>query len=231
MGGDDPVTAAGAVRPVEGAPGFVVDWRAPTDPPDWLLGAGATAAERATVAVATAAGLAGVVAAATTASWTWWQWCLVLVLAVDVVGGVTANALSTAKRQYHGPADPRPGRAAHLLRSSPVFTGAHVHPFLLALLLPGAGWGWATAWYLGCLVSVLLVHAVPLHLQRPVAFAALATLLVAGPLVPAPPGLAWFGPVLALKLVAAHAVREEPYRPDPGSTSASSAGASRDGRS
>ncbi|MFC8191656.1 hypothetical protein ACFUMH_08335 [Cellulomonas sp. NPDC057328] len=223
MRGAGTVTAAGAVRPVEGAPGFVVDWRAPAGRPDWLLGAGTTPGERATVAVATAAGTAGVVAAAATTSWAPWQWAVVLVLAVDVVGGVTANALSTAKRQYHGPRDAGAGRGARLLRSSPAFTAAHVHPLVLALLLPGAGWGWATFWYAGCLASVLAVHAVPLHLRRPVAFGALATLLVAAGPVGAPAGLAWFGPVLAVKLVAAHAVREEPYRPAPPDASASAA--------
>jgi hypothetical protein len=33
------------------------------------------------------------------------------------------------------------------------------------------------------------------------------------PSIPAPDGLAWFPVVLLLKLVVAHAVREEPYRP------------------
>ena len=43
---------------------------------------------------------------------------------------------------------------------------------------------------------------------------AIATVaLISAPLVDAPDGLAWLGPVLVLKLVAAHAVREEPYRP------------------
>lgn len=207
------MSAAGAVRPAHGAPGFVVDWRVPAGRADWLVGAGATRGERVTVGLATAAGLVGVVGSA--GAWTWWQWALVLVLAVDVLGGVTANALGSAKRQYHGPSGAPGSRGGRLLRSTPVFTAAHVHPFLVALLLPGAGWGWAAFWYAGCLGSVLLVRAVPLHLQRPAAFGALATLLVAAPAVAAPDGLAWFGPVLALKLVAAHAVREEPYRPAP----------------
>jgi hypothetical protein len=37
--------------------------------------------------------------------------------------------------------------------------------------------------------------------------------VIAAPLVAAPAGLTWFSPVLVLELVAAHAVREEPYRP------------------
>ena len=45
---------------------------------------------------------------------------------------------------------------------------------------------------------------------------ALASALIAAaclPFVPAPEGLAWLPLALVLKLVMAHAVREEPYRP------------------
>jgi len=50
-------------------------------------------------------------------------------------------------------------------------------------------------------------------LQRPAALGVLAIALVLAPVVAAPDSLAWFGPVLVAKLVVAHAVREEPYRP------------------
>jgi hypothetical protein len=207
------VTVAEPARPVRGAPGYVIDWEPPAGRPDWLMGAGTTRGERATVWVGTVLGVAAVVSGAPQ-GWSWWQWGLVVVLAADLVGGVVANSLSTAKRQYHGGHAPAARRSStRVLRSSTVFASAHVHPFVVALLLPDASWRWAAGWYVGCVVSVFLVHRVPLHLQRPTAFAAVAVLLVAAPLVAAPEGLAWFGPVLAVKLVGAHAVREEPYRP------------------
>ncbi|QGQ18264.1 hypothetical protein GC089_02015 [Cellulomonas sp. JZ18] len=214
---------AGPPAPAPGAPATVVDWRPPPGPPGWLVGAGTTRGERALVAAATVVGTALVVAAGSGA-WRWWQWALVVTVAIDVVGGVAANALSTAKRQYHGPATGHPGRTARALRHPVAFAAAHVHPFVLVLALPGDGWAWAGTWYAACVAGSAAVHVAPLHLARPLAFAVLGTLLVAAPLVPAPAGLAWFGPLLACKLVAAHAVREEPYRPAGTSAAAPGAG-------
>ncbi len=51
-------------------------------------------------------------------------------------------------------------------------------------------------------------------LRRPLAVAIATVVLISAPPVDAPDGLAWLDPVLVLKLVAAHAVREEPYRPE-----------------
>lgn len=196
------------------APGTVIDWTRPAGKPDWLMGTGTTSRERLLVWAITGVGLvAGIWLGSD--QWHWWQWAVVVFLVVDVVGGVTANALSTAKRQYHGPSPAHLTGAGRVLRSSRLFTLAHLHPFLVAIALPDATWTWALYWYLGCLAAVLLVHAVPLYLQRPTAFAALTALLMVAPAVAAPEGLMWFGPVLAVKLVAAHAVREEPYRPAP----------------
>ena len=60
----------------------------PPGKPDWLLGTGATAPERALVWSATAASVIALlaVAAAQQVAWTWWQWLVVLVLTVDVAG-------------------------------------------------------------------------------------------------------------------------------------------------
>lgn len=193
----------------------VIRWDPPPSAPvDWFMGTGATAGERATVWAGTVVGVALVIAHGAGAGWAWWQWVLVVILAVDVVGGVTANALGSAKRLYHGPVPAGATRLQRLLHDEVVFTAAHVHPFVVALALPGGTWVWAVTWYLLCLVGVVAVRAVPLHLRRPTAFALMAASLVLAPAVAAPTALEWFGPVLALKLVAAHAVPEEPYRPE-----------------
>lgn len=193
-----------------------IDWSLPPGRTDWSVGTGATAVER-TLALACAA--AGAVAVAVTVpdgvDWRWWQWVVVLVLAVDVVGGVAANGLSTAKRLYHSPPADGAGAVVRLVHHPVGFSALHVHPFVVAAVLPGGGWGWALAWYLACVGATALVVAVPPYLQRPAALAVVALLLVLAPLGPPPDGLQWFGPVLALKLVLAHAVREEPYRPGP----------------
>lgn len=192
-----------------------VDWTIPEGRPDWLLGGGSVPAERLLVGAATvvAAGALVVVALLQDAAWSWWQWALVLAITVDVAGGVPANALGSAKRFYHSPPPPRLPIAQRVVRSHVGFAALHVHPFLLAALLPDGTVRWAGAWYLLCLGGTAAVMAVPLFLRRPLAAAIVTVALVAAPLVDAPAGLTWFGPVLMLKLVAAHAVREEPYRP------------------
>lgn len=143
-------------------------------------------------------------------SWPWWRDLVAVVLAVDLMGGVTANSLGSAKAHYAGdPAVP----AGCRLRSQVGFALAHVHPFVLVALFPGASIDWAAAWYVAVLAGVLGVRLAPLHLQRPLGTAAgaAAVLVVSG--VEQPAGLAWVGPVLVLKLVLAHAVTETPFRP------------------
>ncbi|SNS28631.1 hypothetical protein SAMN04488107_2051 [Geodermatophilus saharensis] len=192
-----------------------IDWALPDGPPDWLLGTGAVPGERRLVGTASvvATGAVLAVAAVQDVAWSWWQWVLVAALTVDVAGGVVANALGSAKRFYHSPVPPGLPLPQRVLRSPVGFAAVHVHPFVLAALLPDATLGWAAAWYVLCLAGTAAVVGVPLHLRRPLAAAIVTVAVVAAPLVAAPAGLAWFGPVLALKLVAAHAVREEPYRP------------------
>ena len=192
-----------------------IDWEVPGGRPDWLFGTGAAPGERRLVGTATAVvtGVVVAVAAVQDAAWSWWQWALVLVLTVDVAGGAVANALGSAKRLYHSPVPPGLSAAHRLLRSHVAFAALHVHPVVLAVLLPDAGPGWAAAWYLLALGGTAAVVAAPLYLRRPLAAAVVTAAVTAAPLVAAPAGLGWFGPVLVIKLVAAHAVREEPYRP------------------
>lgn len=190
---------------------------------DWMFGVGAVPAERALVWAAglLATAVVAVVAVVEGVPWAWWQWALVVAVAVDVAGGVPANALGSAKLLHHGTAPAGPWLLRHPVR----FAAVHLHTFVLAALLPGTHWAWAAAWYAACVGGAAAVVSVPLHLRRPLAAAVVTLAVVAAPLVPAPAGLAWLGPLLVLKLVAGHAVPEEPYRPAPPRR----AGAGRDG--
>lgn len=184
------------------------------------MGTGVTRLEQALVWSAAGVCVAGAIAVALVEDvhWSWWQWAIVVVLVVDVAGGVPANALGTAKRFYHStiPVDLNPFQ--RLLRHPVGFSAAHLHPFVV-LLLPGGSLAWAAAWYLFILAGTFVVTASPVYLQRPVS-AALATLALMGASsIAAPDGLAWLGPVLMLKLLVMHAVREEPYRPRRGAIS------------
>jgi hypothetical protein len=194
-----------------------VDWTLPEGHPDWLMGTGANRSERTLVWAVTTAAVGVLIAATSTqgVDWSWWQWLLVVVLAVDVAGGVPANALATAKRFYHSPAPDDSPKGTRLVRNHVVFSALHLHPFLVVAVLPDATALWAAAWYVVALSGTAAVVAAPLYLRRPLAAGWVTVSLLATPLAEAPAGLAWLGPVLVLKLVAAHAVREEPYRPSP----------------
>ncbi len=196
--------------------GSRTDWAEQAEKPDPVYGAGATPSEK---NLARAAGLlaaaltVGYVAVAAPEAWSLWQYVLAAVLALDLVGGVVANGLNSAKRDHFSPVTPAAGWLGRLVRRPVLFAAVHVQPILAGLLFPGAGWWWGPAWYLITLLTVALVRITPLYLQRPVALFVCAIVAVLAPLVPAPIGLWWVPTIMALKLTLAHAVQEQAYRP------------------
>jgi hypothetical protein len=177
------------------------------------MGQGSVTSERLLVWALTAFATAGAVGveAMTDPGWNGWQWAVLVVLLVDVTGGIPANGLGSAKRFYHSPA-PVGASLLHRFMRHPVgFAAAHMHPFALAAVfdLP---WLWACAWYFTSLLGSASVVAAPLYLQRPLALA-VCTLAILGAAATTSLPVWWFGPLLVLKLVLAHAVTEEPYRP------------------
>lgn len=194
-----------------------IDWEPPA-PRDGLsgswdkfVGPGATNAEE-----VVQLGLGAVIAIALVALFwqgatpdtTIWQWAFVVVLALDIGGGIVTNATSAAKRWYH--------RAGHGKRQHFLFICAHMlHLGLAAWLFadnPVAFFGIAA----GALVlGTLIILFTPLYLQRPVAFG-VATLFILLSFVPllALPNLNWLLPLLALKLLLGHLVKEAPFQPE-----------------
>lgn len=182
---------------------------------NWLTGAGATRAER-TLVYAT-----GVVGAALIwqvfqygEAWNVWQVVLALVITADLFGGAVANALSSTKRQYWAPIPPGAPSWVRLVRDPGLFTALHIYPLVIVALYPGGSWIWGIGWYLGTLAAVVLVaRIVPGYLQRPTAMAIFVLALPLALAFPGPPGWSWLPPVLLAKLILAHAVHEEAYRP------------------
>ncbi|MGH3089389.1 MAG: hypothetical protein ACRDSJ_19015 [Rubrobacteraceae bacterium] len=175
---------------------------------DRFIGPGATRAENALILLWAALCTAGVVAYALTADlgWSALQLAVVALLAFDIGGGVPANAANCAKRWYH-----RPGQGFRELFGFPLI---HVHPFALALVFPGFGWGVAAVIYVYLLVAAAVILLAPLYVKRPVAFvlysvALLGSLYALG----VPAGLEWFAPLFFLKLLVAHLLPGEAYRP------------------
>jgi hypothetical protein len=190
---------------------------APTRP-DWLYGTGATRVEKVVVwlTVAVALPVVVVIQERSDATWRWWHWLLLLALVADLVGGVVANSLGSAKGLYHTPW-PSSGPFRHrILRNHLAFAALHVHPFVVVMLFPGSRWAWAAGWYAAAVIGVGLVAAAPTYLKRPAAMGVATLALLVADMAAGPGGLAWLGPTLVLKLVVAHAVPETPYRPGDG---------------
>lgn len=176
---------------------------------DRIAGPGASPAEN--ILVLTGAGL-GAAAVLVHVAWERPGWGVVAVvvvtlMAADIGGGVIANATPAGSRWWHRPGQ---GPRQHLL-----FVAAHVHPWVLALLVPGWSWQDAAVVHGTVLAASVAVVASPRRLRRPVAMgvasAALVVLLAA---TAAPAGVEWVGPLLVVKLVIAHLV------PPPGGTAA-----------
>jgi hypothetical protein len=184
--------------------------------PDPIAGTAATFAEQALMWAAglAAAGLMIFLAQRGYLAWSWFQTAIGAVVAFDLVGGAVAFNLNSAKRFYHGPAQPSEHGLVRLMKGSFYVPATHVHPILVYLLYKPDEYLTGVAIYLAAAVSVALVRLAPLHLARPLAvLLVLAAILVAIYGVPSVSGFEWLLPVLFLKLVLGFAVREEPYRP------------------
>lgn len=136
------------------------------------------------------------------------QVIVMILLAFDLSGGIVTNATAPAKRWYH-----RPGQG---LRQHLTFVLPHgIHLVLVAWLFPGSPWWWFPLFYSYLVGTTLLVLAVPLYLQRPVAFLCYAWVIVLNIIVGSPLGLEWVVPLLFLKLLLSHLLKEAPFRPAP----------------
>lgn len=135
-----------------------------------------------------------------------WQVALLALVGFDLFGGVVVNATVTGSRRFHAPGASRRGLVT--------FTAVHVHPLVVAALVPGLPWSTALVTYAGILGVVAVVALlVPPAVRAPVAFAGAAVLVALLVTVLAPePWVAWVGPLLVLKLVLSHAL---PHAPAP----------------
>lgn len=194
-----------------------IDWHPPRPRQGWLgrwdafIGPGATAAEEWLQL------LGGLILAALVSlcfvlrfpfSPSLAQVIVVFLLAFDLSGGIVTNATAPAKRWYHRPSQ---GLRQHL-----TFVLPHgIHLVLVAWLFPGSPWWWFPLFYGHLVGATLLILAVPLYLQRPVAFLCYAWVIVLNILIGSPPGLEWVVPLLFLKLLLSHLLKEAPFRPAP----------------
>lgn len=192
-----------------------IDWNY-EGKPDELMGTGATSSEK-TIAylsglivplVLVVLGVTGVV------QWTWWQWIITLAIGADISAGVVANALNSCKRFYHSPV--KPGEEKYRSIKNPIlFSAMHVYPLIIWLAFDRSNWMFALVWYSLLVLSTWIIGQIPLYLRRPTSIIIIACVILVNFyfLIPIP-GFEWLAPLLFIKIIAGHAVREEPYRPE-----------------
>lgn len=192
-----------------------VDWSY-SGKADPLAGTGATVSERALAygfAALVTFGLVGYLRLEENPIAYGWRLALLVFFVFDVVGGVVANMLNSCKRLYHSPAQPDESRFIKIVKNPLAFTIIHIHPIIAAWAFYGEIWV-GVFWYAALVLSAAVTLATPLYLRRPVAtaFVVIASITSFYSLSLGA-GLEWFVPCLFFKIVLAHAVREEPYRP------------------
>ncbi len=183
--------------------------------PDELMGTGATKSEK-IIAYASGllvplallfAGIKGMV------HWNWWQWLIAIAISADISAGAVANALNSCKRFYHSPV--QPGEENFRLVKNPLFfTALHVYPLIVWFAFDRTNWLFAVVWYTLLLLAAWIILRIPLYLRRPVSVAIVVSVILMNAYLVAPiAGFEWLAPLLFIKIIAGHAVREEPYRP------------------
>ena len=191
-----------------------IDWSY-SGMPDGFFGTGATVAEQTIVWVfgLLGTGILGWVVWTHSILWAWWQFAVAAMLALDVLGGVVANALNSCKRFYHSPVKPEETGFTGLAKNHFAFTAFHVHTVIVGVLFGKLDFGYGFFWYFALLASTVVVLRLPLYLRRPAALgiimlAVLVNLYIFHPVI----GFEWLVPALFLKIVYGHVVQEEPYR-------------------
>ena len=214
-------TAAGAparkrpkkLKPAPDTP--KIEWRY-SGVPNPMAGTGATVSEQ---LVFWASGFLGaalmvVLARGGWVLWNWWETGLAAVIAFDLIGGAAGAALNSSKRYYFSAPKPDERGPLRLLKTGYYLPAISVHPILVYLVYRASAVWTGVALYFVVGATAILVRWAPLYLARPLGVAAVIAALVANfYFVDAPPGFEWMLPVLVMKLVLGHAVREEPYRP------------------
>lgn len=135
----------------------------------------------------------------------WLASVLIVVLALDMGGGIVTNATASAKRWYHrdgqGPRQHLTFLAVHGIHIAIVAGIWAPHPLVFFLLAYGM-----------LMAAGAVIVAVPLYVQRPLAFGLYSLAVLASLSTPMRvSGLEWFLPLLYFKLLVSHLVAEAPF--------------------
>lgn len=144
--------------------------------------------------------------------WNGMQLIVAALLTLDMIGGVLTNSLSSMKRFLHTDQKLALSMSGKFVGSKFLFPALHFQLFVVPLCFDIA-WSYAFVWYGIMMISIVLIHFLPLYLHRPMALLIVMLSMIVATLLPAPIGLEWLAPIFIIKLVLSHCVREEPYRP------------------
>ncbi|WP_295893720.1 hypothetical protein [uncultured Vibrio sp.] len=147
-----------------------------------------------------------------TLDWSVLQIAVAAFLTMDMVGGVISNSLGSMKRFLHTKEELDIGWTGKLVGSKFLFPAIHFQLFAIPACFD-VTWSYAFGWYGLMMVSIVLLHFIPMYLHRSIALTVVMLAIILTYLTPAPVGLEWLAPIFILKLVLSHGVREEPYRP------------------
>ncbi|WP_194436613.1 hypothetical protein [Vibrio fluminensis] len=144
--------------------------------------------------------------------WSWLQVVVAALLTLDMIGGVLTNSMGSMKRFLHTDKAVEVSWLGKLVGSKFLFPAIHFQLFAVPLCFDVA-WSYAFFWYGAMMISIIVIHLLPMYLHRPVALLVVMMSIIGATLIPAPMGLEWLAPIFMIKLVLSHGVREEPYRP------------------
>jgi hypothetical protein len=167
---------------------------------DYFFGTGATRPEK---ALAWAGGLLLLpflvyAVAAQQVAWNVGQIIVAVLLALDLGGGMVANALNSCKRFYHA----APASPPNLLKNPLFFTMLHIHPLLVwGLFAPALFYG-GVVWYALLVLFAVTLLKMPDYLQRPTSMLfILLGIMLNLYVIPSPLMFEWFIPVLFIKIL------------------------------
>ena len=143
--------------------------------------------------------------------WSWWQIIFALAIAGDIGGGVVCNALNSAKRFYHSPV--KNGEPVWA-KNHVMFNLLHLHPIVVGLVFGALNWQYGLFWYSLLALMTIILDKTPLYLKRPIAMMLILIIIMLNSyFMPSIPGFEWLAPLLFIKLLVSHNLKEEPYRP------------------
>jgi hypothetical protein len=144
-----------------------------------------------------------------TVEWNIFQIIISILVAFDVGGGMICNSLNSCKRFYHSDKGDK-----SLMKNHMLFSLIHIHSIIVWAIFDNANWFYGLIWYGIFIVFVVSIIKIPLYLKRPISMICiLFSIMINIYIIPSPKMFEWLIPVLFIKVLYGHLVREEPYRP------------------